>query len=330
MGQPATDNAATASDEALAWVARLRADDVSDDDINAFALWLGSEQHRIQDMDAALDLWDDLGSLRHLPLDASSEQSRDKPAANNASWWALTAVAASVCLAILLWPLVKAGDPASQLYQTALGERRTVILADDSRLTLNTHSRVRVTYYSDQRHLDLLRGEAFFEVASDADRPFHVDTGQARVTAIGTAFNIRRAARQSEITVTEGVVRITETSNPRNRAPAEEILRANESLLASPAGFSSAAVPDVSDRLAWQRGELIAQEMRLPVLASELERYYDIDILIADADVAAMTVSGVFLLDQPAPDLLRALELTLDLEARRLDDDTVQLLKRAQ
>ena len=83
-------------------------------------------------------------------------------------------------------------------------------------------------------------------------------------------------------------------------------------------------------QLAWQRGELVADEMRLPELARELERYHDINILIADADVAAMTVSGVFSLDQPPEDLLRALELSLDLEARELDQGTVQLLKRAR
>lgn len=330
MGQPTTDSFPTTSDEALAWVARLRADNVSDADIDGFALWLGSDQEHVQAMDAALELWDDLASVRHLAVATTAEPTPTRPAANNASWWGAAAVAASVCLAFLLWPLFKAGDMEPQFYQTAMGERRTIVLPDDSRLTLNTHSKIKVVYASDQRQLGLLRGEAYFEVASDADRPFHVDAGQARVTALGTAFNIRRASGQAEITVTEGVVRVTETASPGNRAPAIEILRANESLLASAAGFSAAALPDVSDRLAWQRGELVAHEMRLPVLAAELERYHDINILIADADVAAMTVSGVFLLDQPAPDLLRALELSLDLEARRLDTRTVQLLKRAQ
>ncbi len=328
------------SDEALTWVARLQSDSVSNDDIDAFALWLGADSSHPPAMDAALELWDDLGVVRVLPEtvdDAAAAQSeaageRPREAANAASWWPrAAAVAACLFAAILLWPTVD-GDADARVYTTALGERRTVILPDDSRLLLNTSSRIRVHFESGQRSLSLLRGEVYFEVASDPKRPFHVDTGSARATAIGTAFNIHRRPDSVEILVTEGVVRVEETDGSGNRAPAVEVLRANESLLASSAGFraysSSSAVRD--RQLAWQRGELVADEMRLPVLARELERYHDIDILIADADVAAMTVSGVFVLDQSPEALLRALELSLDLEARPLDDGTVQLLKRAR
>lgn len=252
-----------------------------------------------------------------------------REAANGALWKSVVAVAGSVCLAVLLWPLTD--RPATpQYFQTAHGERRAVTLDDESRLTINTDSRIKVRYESDQRMLSLLRGEVYFEVAPDPDRPFHVDTSGVRVTAIGTAFNIRREGDRSEITVTEGVVRVVETDATGYRAPATEVLRANEGLQASRAGFEEAGGIDTDSLLAWQRGELVANEMRLPALAEELERYYDINILIADADVAAMTVSGVFLLDQAPRDLLRALELSLDLEARRLDDHTVQLLKRAR
>jgi transmembrane sensor len=323
MGQRPTNTSAGADEEALAWIARLRADDVDDEDRQAFALWLASDQGNRRAMDIALDLWDDLGSVRYLPLEVKAE------AANHRSWWAAAAVAASLVLAVLLWPVANT-DSDSLFYQTALGERRTVTLEDNSRLTLNTNSRIRVAYQSGQRLLKLLRGEVYFEVASDPRRPFTVDTGSASVTAIGTAFNIRRDADAAEITVTKGVVRVTETGVTGNRAPASAVLHANELLIASTTGLHDAATADTDRRLAWQRGELVARELRLPLLAAELERYHDISILIADADVAAMTVSGVFQLDQPAQDLLQALELSLGLQVKQLDEHTIQLLKRAQ
>jgi transmembrane sensor len=337
---PQQDTEAPASDEALAWVARLQGDSVSDNDIDAFALWLGADSSHPPAMDAAIALWEELAVVSLLPETgdiAPAERTgatgaRPREAANASSWWVpAAAVAACLFTAILLWPVV-GGDAEAQVFTTALGERRTVILADDSRLLLNTSSRIRVQFESDQRRLSLLRGEVYFEVASDPERPFHVDTGSARATAIGTAFNIRRRPDSVEILVTEGVVRVEETGGSGSRSPAVEILHANQSLLASRGGFQASGGSD-SDRhrqLAWQRGELVADEMRLPVLARELERYHDLNILIADADVAAMTVSGVFSLDQPPEDLLRALELSLDLEARELDQGTVQLLKRAR
>ena len=86
---------------------------------------------------------------------------------------------------------------------------------------------------------------------------------------------------------------------------------------------------DITSHIAWQQGKLIANEMPLLELVAQLERYRDTRILISDGDVAALTISGVFELDQPES-ILRALELSLDLEVVELDSKTVQLLKSGQ
>ena len=56
-----------AHEAALAWIACLRADSVSEEDRQAFALWLGEHDSHAQAMDEALKLWDDLGVFRHMP-----------------------------------------------------------------------------------------------------------------------------------------------------------------------------------------------------------------------------------------------------------------------
>ncbi len=81
--------------------------------------------------------------------------------------------------------------------------------------------------------------------------------------------------------------------------------------------------------MAWRQGQLVAREMPLPELIMQLQRYYDTDILLADPDLAALTVSGVFNLDQPEA-TLRALALSLDLKTEALGASTVQLLKADQ
>ena len=82
-------------------------------------------------------------------------------------------------------------------------------------------------------------------------------------------------------------------------------------------------------KLAWQRGELVAQEMPLVDLIQQLERYQPTEIIIADPDLAVMTVSGVFQLDQPQA-ILSALEVSLGIQVDLVDDTTVRLLKADQ
>ncbi len=324
MSQGGTDKFDRSSDEALGWVARLRSDRCNESDHQAFALWLAESPLNRRAMDDAQDLWDDLGALRHLPLDEAQ-----RPAANQSRWWAAAAVAASLALAAVLWPLL-GSDPEQVLeLRTAMGEQLRSELEDGSRLILNTDSRVVVRYDESERQLELLRGEAFFEVAKDPQRPFHVDTGSARVTAIGTAFNVRMDPGQTSVTVAEGVVRVTERGATGNRAPATEVLHANQALTASSAGLRSATAANVAPRLAWQRGELVANGMRIPDLVAELQRYSDIHVLLGDADIATMTVSGVYRTDQPLA-ALEAASVALDLELVKLNASTVQLLKTAR
>ncbi len=313
------------SEAALGWIARLRSDAASEQDRQAFALWLAEDPDHKRAMDAMLELWDDLGAVRHIPdLDAPAQE----PVAANAPRyrpWAALAVVATLVVGLLLWPLQQA-NLEGEVYQTALGEQRSVELPDRSRILLNTDTRLRVTLQADQRLVSLLRGEAFFQVEPDRERPFHVDTGSARVTVLGTAFNVYREHDSTDVTVSEGVVRVTELGATGGRAPQIEVLHVNQQLRADRRGLHGVATVDTASRMAWQRGELVAQEMPLPELARQLERYHPTRILIPDPDVAALTVSGVFRLDQPEV-ILRALEVSLELRADRLDDHTVQLLK---
>ena len=108
-----------------------------------------------------------------------------------------------------------------------------------------------------------------------------------------------------------------------------EVLHANQQLLASPQGLEQAAAVDPSAALAWQRGELVAQALPVRQLLAELKRYHDLDILVTDPDIAAMTVSGVFRLEQPEA-ILEALEISHGLQLTALDDSDARLLSLRQ
>jgi transmembrane sensor len=312
-----------ACDAALSWIARLRSGPASERDTRDFALWLAEDSHRSA-MDQMLEMWDDLGCVKNLPFPASYTQ----PAANQRNWLAASvAVAACLVLALFMWPQ-PAIDPVKLEFRTTMGERHSYQLEDQSTLTLNTNSKASVAYTAALRHIDLLRGEAYFEVHKDADRPFEVDVGNARVTALGTAFNIYRSGETATITVTEGVVRVT-ALGAAGRPTATEILRANQYLTATDDGLQPVISVDVTNQTAWTQGKLIAEEMPLPELVRQLERYWDRRILIVDPEIARLTFSGVFELDQPQA-VLNALQLSLDLEVVEVNERTLQLLKSSQ
>jgi transmembrane sensor len=325
MNQQGSEQFDNACDAALGWIARLRSDAVSEQDHQSFALWLGEDNCHRQAMDQMLELWDDLGVVRKLPI----EDSPPREAANSSRWaFASAALAACLVVAVFLWPQL-GNQPVASQYQTAKGERSSIELPDGSIARLNTESSISVTYTDKQRHISLLRGEAWFQVAPNKQRPFHVDAGEARVTALGTAFNVYLKDGSTDVTVTEGVVRVSELGETGARAPSTEVLRVNQKLIVGNDGWQVSSVTDSAGPLAWQRGELVAQEMPLPELLEQLERYHPTEILIADPDLAVLTVSGVFQLDQPQA-TLHALELSLGIQADTVNATTIRLLKADQ
>ena len=310
-------------DQALGWITRFRADNVSDQDRQHFALWLAGAPERRRAMDDMLELWDDLGVAEALPFPNLATE----PAANQSHWFTAGAAAIAACLvaAIVLWP---ATTPQPYSLQTAFGEQQTFDLPDGSRVTLNTDSRMTVTYSEQERRIDLDAGEAFFEVSANKERPFIVDAGAAEATVLGTAFNVYRREDRTTITVTEGVVRVTGHRHGNLQRPASEVLRVDQQIIATSAGLKASATVDTRPLVSWRDWELVANEMRLYDLVKELERYDDRRSLLGDRDVAAMAVSGVFPLDQPDA-LLQALTRALDLQLVELDQSTWQLLKAA-
>ena len=105
------------------------------------------------------------------------------------------------------------------LYVTAVGQQKTVTLADDSVIQLNTNSQVRVDYSQGFRNIRLLQGEAHFDVAKDKSKPFRVYAGSGRVQAVGTAFNVYLRGSDVDVFVTEGRVAVASILNIDDQLP---------------------------------------------------------------------------------------------------------------
>ncbi|MDN7143698.1 FecR family protein [Pseudomonas sp. JQ170] len=185
-------------------------------------------------------------------------------------------------------------------YSTAVGERRTVVLADGTRLQLNTHTAVDVTFNASQRLIKLLHGEIFIDTGPDDGSPggrrsFWVHTAQARLQALGTAFSVRQDETSTRLRVEHSRVAIHQPAQQQTVAAGEEY--------SIDAEGSRKLQHSEMDPSAWTRGQLVARSMPLQALVAELARYQR-GWLGCDRQIAGLEVSGVFQLG----DIDRALD----------------------
>ena len=198
-----------------------------------------------------------------------------------------------------------------QQFRTALGEQRSVLLADGSRVTLNTASTIELNLQKGSREVRLVQGEALFEVAHDAARPFVVRAGNARLKDLGTQFNVDVRSNGTTVTVVEGQVAVDSAATRANAAAQAGqgaggtvealILGANDRVLITPGGVG---VPqrgvNVAASLAWTRRQLMFEHRPLSEVAEEFNRYNRDRIDIDSAELKRQEVTGVFEAKDPA------------------------------
>src|SRR5690606_2011811 len=169
------------------------------------------------------------------------------------------------------------GLDRGQSYSTRLGEVKVTPLADGSVMTLNTASRVVVTFSDTQRSIRLLEGEALFDVARDAARPFVVAAGEARVRAVGTSFMVRRLGDAPvQVLVREGIVEVSR--NAGNATPGPVRVAANTRAVESSSSVTPVAAMPVEPavirrELAWREGRIAFQGETLGQAAAQFSRY---------------------------------------------------------
>ena len=204
------------------------------------------------------------------------------------------ALVASLLIAILLgsaWFLLPRGDS----YHTAVGGTQGVPMADGSKVTLNTDSRIRVQLTARERRVQLEQGEAFFEVAKDATRPFVVAAGTERVVAVGTQFSVRRDERGVRVVVTEGTVRIEHGDGAMTEATPAMIEAGSIARIAGEGVLIQEKPRDEVERyLSWRTGYLVFRETPLADAVAEFNRYTTQRIVIEDAQLAGVRIGGNF------------------------------------
>jgi transmembrane sensor len=310
------------------WLALRDSDNWTDEARLRFDQWLNeSTLHRVAFLRLE-SVWERSARLQALgagrvpgkiPPPGSWEQSVFASVEQRPGWTSrgvgLKACAAAAALFVVLgvgfelWPQTS--------YRTAVGGLASVPMTDGSKITLNTDSQIRVEVDRHERRVDLERGEAFFEVAKDATRPFVVHVGNTRVVAVGTQFSIRREADDLEVVVTEGKVRIESSGAPQAVA-AGMVARASD------AGILLKREDPVQaeESLSWRRGTLVFKDATLADAVAEFNRYNTHKIVIDDASVGALEVAGSFRADNVEA-FVRLLARGYPVRVERQDDELV-------
>ncbi|UIJ43508.1 FecR domain-containing protein [Sphingomonas cannabina] len=221
-------------------------------------------------------------------------------------WWVPASIAASlaVVIGIGFMTLVPSAheEPVTvqASFQTPVGGRKMVNLADGSRIELNTASRVRAAVSDARREVWLERGEAYFEVAHNKERPFVVHAGSRQVTVLGTKFAVRRDGGKVVISVLEGRVRVDDAEDPR-AVRSTDITGGDIALAQGAATLITARSEErVEDTLAWRQGMLSFDREPLASIAAEFNRYNQKRLVVTDAEVAGIRIGGIFPASKPA------------------------------
>ena len=351
-------DAARAEQEACEWVARLHADDVTAEDRAQFEAWVAKHPLHARAYQAVCGTVDEVKRAGRIvravsfgnAMSAASEGATvDIPGSTvagtspgrrfiSAGWGIAAAAALSAVAVALVWWKAQTGPETS--FQTAIGEHASVELPDGSRLDLNSNSLARVQFSARARMIRLARGEAFFKVAHDPQRPFWVVAGQSWIRAVGTAFNVDLRPTGVRVLVSEGTVKVTgahesgelPSDGSLAKAPVSVLTAGQQVEIRSGAAAIRSVEPTEMTRVAaWRNGKLYFENQSLESVLEELSRYTESRLVIDDESLRQLPVGGTFQANpQGVEALLGMLREGLGLRIRREGDGRIHIEEPAQ
>lgn len=292
------ESARTIEERATQWVARMDRGDLDAAEQLELSTWLAADPRRQGALLRAQAAW---AMLDRASIAAHAQPSPGKSPLRTFGRREILvaggALAASLAGVVAL-PSILGERPRRSRISTALGEVRRMPLDDGSVALVNTSSDVDVAFRAKRRSIRVAKGEAWFQVAPDPDRPFVVDAGPVRARALGTAFSVRRAEDGALIQVTEGTVEAWSTSRPEERIKLAAGTKAFIGDDVGPEGIAE-AVPQIERSLAWRSGQVVLDGDTLGEAVREFNRYNQQQLVVLDDQLAQERLVGSFRTNEP-------------------------------
>ena len=318
-------------DTAIEWLVRLQSPQLSDIEQKQFFSWLEESQENQQAYIEAEQLFERAGVVE--AVSASNEDMGHRGGAAVFPGKAIYALVASIVLLAGLvmtqfWPLWD-----TTTYVSEVGERRQLVLSDGSQVILNTDSQIRVKSLDDNsmRVVYLDKGEVFFDVATDKERPFFVQTHYGTVRVLGTQFTVSAVDNDMWVTVVEGKVAIAQQSVDEMQPDGDKrvILVANQRHSAG--DMAAGQPPQTVDSVAltsWQQGKLVYNGVSFDKVIKDLNRYFNGELVLGEDELKTIKMVAVLEITDKAS-TVKALETAFNVVAvQRSDDVTVLYPKK--
>lgn len=327
-----SNDTATLRRDALGWFVRRQDAGWTGRDERSFQHWIDADPAHRENYERCTAQWQALDGMptdliarmrRRLEQESSLARPQTEPARRRflKPAFALTTAFAMGGAGYLAWEQME-GQPISvQSFTTERGQQKDIVLPDGSRLRLDTSTRIEVAYFRTRREVRLLEGQAVFAVRSEPARPFDVLAGPLRVTVVGTRFSVRHTPGQPgrdgvSVAVEEGKVKVSTAAGAA--ADRALYLVAGQTLSNDLSGVFEPIGPLPSEGFAqWREQRISFVDARLDHVLVELRRYGRTGLVVNDASVAALRLSGTF--DPINPAALR-LALSRALPVRLVDD----------
>ncbi|WP_129776725.1 FecR family protein [Peristeroidobacter soli] len=287
--------------ECREWLALMQSGEASEADRARFTAWLRADPRHQRAYDGLHLLWRDIATLNQLKElePVPPPRPAQRPAVKVTRRLLPLAAAATIAgLALALFltqpqpiqpPVTTVSVVQTQEYQTKLGEVRAIQLSDGSTVTLGARSRVTVNFTDSERRVQLERGEAYFDVAKNAARPFHVAAPGTAVRVLGTRFDMRVGDSHVRVAVDEGVVAVNNRSSALTRGQRIDVM---------PDGAMTPVTEvDGSEVAAWREGRLVYDGATLADVVADLSRYRP-NVTLSSAEAGKLRVTAGLRVEQ--------------------------------
>ncbi|HEX4635715.1 MAG TPA: FecR domain-containing protein, partial [Rhizomicrobium sp.] len=299
-------------DQAAVWVARVDAGSLSDAELQTLDAWLDADTRHFGAYAQARAL------LEPMAQPCAMAQAGPRPVKRR---MLLTASIAASLAVLASGAIYTAQVWRQERYSSRIGEMRVLPLSDGSVVTLNTNSEILVRYSKERREIQLVQGEALFDVAKNKQRPFIVVAGSTQVRAVGTSFTVKLLPDQPvQVVVREGVVEVKRPDVPV--APAVRVAANTRAEAPTDTPIVTEAMPpaEIGRALAWRVGRIAFHGETLDEAAAEFARYSDVRIHIDDPAVGKERITGLFVSADPVG-FSKAVAVSFNLRAEISDRD---------
>lgn len=327
--------------QAAEWFTLMQSAHASAADRQALRDWLAEHDDHQEAYRQIEAVWSSLGDLSGtadgIALRRSVEPLTDKlksflmaPIAMIASLvpspkYAMSFVALVAVIGFIMLP--ESNQPITNHYSTQAGEIKTITLADNSEITLGAKSKISTRISDIGRSVNLISGEAFFDVAKDRQNPFAVTVNNVLVEVVGTQFNVQRIQDDVSVAVLEGIVNVFASEDSAAAALPAVVLTAGQMVVkASNRAFDSVIAVSTADLGAWRMGRLIYRDTSVADVVADAGRYFDGKIVLQSEELADVKVSMTLRTDQVGQ-LPQMLAQTLPLEVHVISDNIIVLKK---